>query len=145
MPFAKDNTKPLLAAAATAVTLLVYAARGFAATGAAPRTLAMNVALATLFAALVGAAVRLRFRAWAVCMIVGIVLGMVSAAPLYFEAEAVGHDMAGLLTLAFFAALGISVGAVAEFIAYVHHLTHGRHPRQYPPVAPPSERDRLSI
>jgi hypothetical protein len=126
------------------VALLVFIVRAFAATGGAPQPLALGVAMAAGFGMACGVMFGLRLRTWFWCTVIGLGLGMYSAAPLYFTVEAAGHDAAALLTLAFFGALGIAVGAFGEFIGYLHHLSHGRHPKDYPAVAPPSERDRLS-
>lgn len=69
---------------------------------------------------------RLRhWKAWSYGVLLGYAVGMADAATL-LGAEAVdrGYEIA-LMTVLFFTGLGFMAGAVAEFIRFLHYLSHG--------------------
>lgn len=84
-------------------------------------------------------------RLWSLLagMTAGIITGVASTWGL------IGQPVEGLFsvvtfTLAFFVALGLLLGGFIEFVLYVHHLAHGRPPREYQKAPSPPAKPQAS-
>jgi hypothetical protein len=81
----------------------------------------------------VGLFVVRKWHAWLVFMLLGVLVGTVSALQLYLGPAFAGEFNVGLLTMLVFAVLGFILGALAEAIRGLHRVTHGLLERLPPP------------
>jgi len=61
----------------------------------------------------------------------GYAVAVASAWP-FFVHESTGAFLAVALTFVFFMSLGAVIGSFVEFVLFLHHVTHGYAPKDYP-------------
>ncbi len=88
--------------------------------------------LAVLGAALVGM-VRFRLRAGAAVTVLGLLVGVLQAFRMFFllpTGDTVPLLLPAGALVVYYGTFGILLGAIAEFVRYLHRLTHGRKPEK---------------
>jgi hypothetical protein len=84
-----------------------------------------GIAIVIAAAALIGVLTFSRWYAWAVTTGIGYLLGLWEASTLLAPDTPVeAYDLA-LVTALLYGALGFSLGMVAEFVRFLHYLSHG--------------------
>ncbi|MDD5251710.1 MAG: hypothetical protein PHT12_03690 [Patescibacteria group bacterium] len=73
-----------------------------------------------------------RFRLLLAGLVGGAVIGAISAWQLLWYEPFERQFFVAVVTLAFYPALGLIFGAIAEFISLIHYLVHGQPINRYP-------------
>jgi hypothetical protein len=73
-----------------------------------------------------------RFNFLLALLLTGFFSGIFSAWDLLLYEPFQNQFFVALVTAAFYIGSGLAIGIIVEFISYVHHLTHGHAPLDYP-------------
>jgi len=124
--------KALIVGSSVAVNLVLFEAAGFWHSGGEVRHLAASLVFALAVGALLIVLIRKSLHVWLAGFFLGIVIGVGQSFQLWLGESFEGEFFVALATMMFFAALGLIVGAAAEFIRLLHFIAHGGNIRNYP-------------
>jgi hypothetical protein len=93
---------------------------------------ALVITSIVILAAAMTVMIRFRLRAWLVATTLGLFVGAIDAFRTFFLLPVDGGVpfVPAAALLLYYGALGFALGAMAEFIRYLHRLTHGRKPEK---------------